>query len=154
MTDFEIRGADEFLRLSKALKAAGRGDLRKALTAGIKKAAKPLIGKSRDEARARLPQRGGLAAVVAKAPQRVQVRTGAKTAGVRIVVGGKGGAARGANAGVIRHPVFGNRGVWVSQKVRPGWFEDPMNDGAPIVRPEIERAMEDVAEQVVREAKH
>lgn len=150
--DFEIRGADEFYRLSKALKAAGRGDLRKALNAGIRKAAKPLIAKSKAEAKARLPKRGGLGAAIAKTPQRVQTRTG-KDPGVSIVVGGKGGAARGANAGTIRHPVFGNRDVWVSQRVRPGWFEEPMQKGAPEVRPEIERAINEVAERVVREAK-
>lgn len=150
--DFEIRGADEVLRLSKALKHAGRGDLRKALNAGIRKAAKPLIAKSKAEAKTRLPQRGGLAAAIARTPQRVQVRTG-KDPGVRIVVGGKGGAARGANAGTIRHPVFGNRDVWVSQKVRPGWFEEPMEGGAPEVRRHIEDALNDVAERVVKEAK-
>lgn len=154
MTDFEIRGADDFLRLSKALKHAGQKELRKQLTAGIKKAAKPLIADSRSEAKVRLPSSGGLAARVARAPQRVQVRTGAKTAGVRIVVSEPGGAARGANAGAIRHPVFGNRDVWVSQKVRPGWFDDPMNAGAPVVRGHIEDVMENVAEQIVRDAKH
>lgn len=150
--DFDVRGADEFLKLSKALKHAGRTELRRELTNGMKRAARPLIPKTRAEARRRLPKKGGLAAQVAKEPQRVQVRTGARTAGVRIVVGKKSGGARGANKGVVRHPVFGNREVWVDQDVPSGWFDDPIRESAPEIRRDLERAMESVAEQVVREA--
>lgn len=153
MADYEVRGADDFLRLSKALKAAGRTELRKELSNSMKRTARPLIAKTRQSALQRLPQRGGLAAQVAKEPQRVQVRTGARTAGVRIVVGKRNGGARGANQGRIRHPVFGNRRVWVSQSVPPGWFDDPIRDSAPAVRRDLERAIETVAEQVVREAR-
>lgn len=153
MADFEVRGADQFLRLSKALKHAGSVELRKELNASLKRVAKPLIAKTRQEALRRLPKAGGLAAQVAKEPQRVQVRTGARTAGVRIVVGKRKGGARGANKGVIRHPVFGNREVWVNQKVPSGWFDDPLKASAPEVRRGLERAIESVAEQVIREAR-
>lgn len=151
--DFEIRGADEFLRLSKALKHAGRTELRKDLTNGLKRAARPLTPKTRAEALRRLPQRGGLAAQVAKEPQRVQVRTGVETAGVRLVVGKKRGGAQAANRGVIRHPVFGNRDVWVSQSVPPGWFDETIKGEAPAIRRELEKVLEDIAERVVRETR-
>lgn len=151
--DFEIRGADQFLRLSKALKDAGRTEMRKELNAGLRKAAKPLIAKTRAEALRRLPQGGGLAGQVAKEPQRVQVRTGAKTAGVRVVVGNKGGGARAANKGVIRHPVFGNRGVWVNQSVPAGWFDEPIKAEVPAIRRELEQVLIGIADQVVREAR-
>lgn len=151
--DIEVHGAEQFLRLSKALKHAGRFELRKELTSAMKQAARPLIADSRAEARRRLPKRGGLAARVAKTPQRVQVRTGASTAGVRIVVGSKGAAARDTNKGTVRHPVFGNRKVWVTQRVRPGWFEDPMQAGAAVVRRQLSDAVERVADQVVKEVR-
>lgn len=150
--DFEVRGADDFLKLSKALKHAGRTEMRKGLHKGLRVAAKPLIPKARAEALRRLPKRGGLAQQVAKEPMRVQVRTG-NTPGVRIVVGKKRGGARAANRGVIRHPVFGNRDVFMDQKVRPGWFDDPLKASAPEVRRDLERAIDDVANQIVREAK-
>lgn len=153
MNDFEIRGADDFLRLSKALKEAGHGELRKELTAGMRQAAKPLIAQSRQEALRRLPKGGGLAKQASKVPQRVQVRTGVATAGVRIAVGTKGGVARAANRGLIRHPVFGNRDVWVDQHVPAGWFDDTMRAGAPVVRPELEAAIDRMAEKIVREVK-
>lgn len=150
--DFEIRGADEFLRLSKALKHAGRTDLRKELNAGMRRGAKPLVAKTRAEALKRLPRRGGLAAQVAKEPQRVQVRTG-RTPGVRLVVGRRNGGARSANRGQIRHPVFGNRDVWVNQSVPPGWFDEPIKKEAPAIRRELEKALHDVAESVVRDTR-
>lgn len=153
MADYEVRGAEDFIRLSKALKHAGRTEMRKELNAGLKRAAKPLIAKTRAEARQRLPQRGGLAERVAKAPQRVQVRTGARTAGVRIVVAGSAKGPRNANRGFIRHPVFGNREVWVEQKVPAGWFDDPLKASAPEVRNDLEKVLESIADQVVREAR-
>lgn len=150
MSDFEVRGADEFLKLSKALKQAGKTELRKQLNKGMKDAAKPLIPLTRQAARDRLPRRGGLAAQVARTPQRVQVRTGAATAGVRLVVGKTGSGARGADQGVIRHPTFGHRDRWVSQKVDAGWFTETILHNKHRVLPEVKKAMERVVAEVVR----
>jgi len=148
--DFRVEGAEQFLALSKALKAAGRKDLRNELNKAMRNGAKTLIPKARAEALARLPQRGGLARQVSKEPARVQTRTG-RDPGVRVVVGKRQGGARSANRGVIRHPVFGNRERWVDQKVPAGWFDDPMKDSAPEIRKALEQGIEDVAQRVVRE---
>lgn len=150
MADFEVKGAEHFLELSKALKRAGQTAMRKELHAGMRRAAKPLIAKTRAEARRRLPKGGGLADQVAKEPQRVQVRTGARSAGVRLAVSNKAGGARAANRGKIRHPVFGNRDVWVDQKVPAGWFDDPAEAEAPQIRRELDRAVRDIVAQIER----
>lgn len=149
MADFEIRGADEFRKLSKALKDAGRTELRKELHKGVRRAARPLIPLTRAAARRRLPKRGGLAEQVAREPQRIAARTGLQTAGVAVIVGKKRGAARSANEGVIRHPVHG-QDVWVEQRVPGGWFDDTIRAAAPAIRRSIERAMEDVADEIVK----
>ena len=148
MADFEVNGAEAFLLLSKALKNAGRTEMRKELHRGIQRAAKPLIPKARAEAKRRLPKRGGLADQVAREPMRVQVRTG-RDPGVRIVVGKKRGGARQANRGVIRHPVFG-QDVWVEQKVDPGWFDEPIAGEKPAIQRDIEKAMHEVVDQIAR----
>lgn len=150
--DFEVHGADQFLALSKALKHAGRTELRKELNKRMREGAKPLIPKARAEAMSRLPQSGGLAKQIAKEPARVQTRTG-RDPGVRVVVGKKRGGARSANRGTIRHPVFGNRDVWVDQRVKPGWFDEPMKASEAEIRKELEKAIEDVADKIVREAR-
>lgn len=149
MSDFEVRGADDFLRLSKALKHAGRTGLRKELNKQLGDAAKPLIPKTRAVALERLPKSGGLAAQVAKAPQRVQVRTG-KDPGVRIGVSKSNSGARGANKGSVRHSVFGDKTRYVDQQVPSGWFDDTLKDSARDVLPYLEQALENVAEQIVR----
>lgn len=151
MADFEVTGGDGFYRLSKALKEAGKTGLRKELHKSLQRTAKPLIPKTRAEALRRLPRRGGLAAQVAKEPQRIQVRTG-RDPGVRVVVGRKNGGARAANQGRIRHRVFG-QDVWVDQRVQPGWFDDPVRRHAPEVRHDLGRAVDDMAAQVIREAR-
>ena len=153
MTEFSVSGAEHFYALSKALKAAGRSDLRKELNAELRKVGRPLIAKTRAAALDKLPSRGGFAAQVAKEPQRVQVRTGQDTAGMRIVVGKRRGGAQAANRGTIRHPVFG-RSQFVDQQVEPGWFDQTLEKEAPpVAREAVEHALESIAEKVVREAK-
>jgi hypothetical protein len=158
VSDFEVRGADQFLRLSKALKDAGRTELRKELTKGMRVAAKPLVAKTRAAARTQLPQRGGLADQVAREPQRIQVRTG-RDPGVRVVVARRRGGARSTNVGVVRHPVFADgsktrsKWTWTNQNVRPGWFDDTLRAESPAIRRDLERALETVADNIVREAK-
>lgn len=151
MSDFQVTGANDFYRLSKALKAAGRTGLRKEMNKALREATKPLIVKTREAARKDLPHRGGLANSVAKAPQRVQVRTGARTAGVRIVASGP---VKGANAGKIRHPVFGDRSRFVEQTVPGGWFDETLSASAADVEPALIEAMNQIIDKVVGEAKH
>ena len=153
MASDSIRGAEEFLKLSKALKAAGHTELRKELNTKLRETGRPLIAKTRAAALGSLPRAGGFAAIVAAEPQRVQVRTGAATAGMRIVVGKRRGGARAANDGTIRHPVFG-RGRFVEQQVEPGWFDETLQREAPAVaKKALEEALESVAEKVVKEAR-
>lgn len=141
-----MRGAEQFLALSKRCKAVAP-ELRKELNKGVRKAVKPVTAATRAEARKILPRSGGLADRVARAPQRARIRTGS-SAGVSIVVGGKGAAARSTDEGTVRHPVFGNKSAWVVQSVTPGWFTEPAKAEAPAVRDEIKTVMDDVARKV------
>ena len=153
VADVTLTGVEGFTSLSKALKGAGSGAMRKELNKRLKAEAKPVIEESRAEARRTLPQRGGYALLVARAPQRVQVRTGAKTAGVRVVVARDKSSARRANRGVIRHPVFGNREVWVDQPLgTSGWFDTPAEAALPRMREAAEKAMQSIVDDIVRGA--
>ncbi len=145
-----VRGAEKFEKVSRALKDAGRGDLRKALNAEMRKGARPLIPQARDSALSTLPTKGGLARQVSKEPMRVSVQTGATTAGVAIVVGRRRGGARSANQGRVRHPVFGNRDRWVTQVVQPGWFDKSLRRKAPDVRRNLDSAVNDFVKRLER----
>lgn len=174
MSDFEVRGAEDFYRLSKALKHAGRTELRKELHKGLRDGAKPLIPKTRQAALARLPQRGGLARRMAKAPQRVVVKTG-KDPRIQLAMPGK---QPGYNEGLIRRPVFarkvreqsvnskrkdgtvakyrdrgGREARWVTQRIDGEWFDGTIVRNARSVLPALEQALNHVADKVVSEAK-
>jgi len=144
-----VRGAEDFLALSKHLKAAGRTDLRKELNKAMRDAAKPLIPKVRDAARKNLPKAGGLNERIARKPFRVQTRTGATTAGVRIV-GTK--VDPRINEGRIYHPVFGRK-PGVVQRVRKaeGYFDKTLSKAGPDVRDDLTKALSDFTKRVLRE---
>jgi hypothetical protein len=146
--DFAVRvvGAEELARVSKALRQAGAKDMRNELTRAMRAAAKPLIAEARQHARETLPKRGGLNKRVARSSIRAKIRTGGQSVGVRIVA--KGLDARVDTAGRVRHPVFGNRKVWVQQQVKPGWFDVPMKSGAPEVRRELLKAIDNITRKL------
>lgn len=146
-----MNGADEFLALSKMLKAAGQADLRRELHKVVPAAARPLIPKVRQAARQSLPKRGGLNERIAKKPLRAQARTGVKTAGVRIV-GTK--VDPRINQGRVFHPVFGRKpGVTQQVPAAEGYFTDTLKESAPQVRAAVQKALEDFTDRMVREAK-
>ena len=68
--------------------------------------------------------------------------------GVR--AGGKARKLRDLDAGLLTHPVYGNREVWKTQHVEHGWFTGPAEAAGPRVRAGIERALEDVAAKAVK----
>jgi hypothetical protein len=143
------RGARDFLAVSKALKAAGEGDLRKEFHKAVRDAAKPLLPKVRESARSSAPKHGGLNERLAKKPYRVQTRTGNQTAGVRIV--GTKVDPRINSLGRIQHPVFGSkkRVVQYDPKVK-GYFDQPLQDSGPAVSREVVAAMDGFVRKIVR----
>ncbi len=144
MIDVEVRGgAEEFLAASKRLKAAGNLGLRRELHTAVRRAARPLIAQTRVAALAQLPQRGGLNRRFARNPQRVQVRTGATTAGVGITMPRAKAGGKAITEGRIRHPVFGRRDdPWVEQQVSGTWWDETLEAGAPVIRREISAAVQ------------
>lgn len=142
-----VQGAEDFLRLSKALKAAGQSGLRKELNKAMRDAAKPLLPKVRAAAASTLPHRGGLAQRISKKPFRVQTRTGAQTAGVRIV-GTK--VDPRIDQGRVYHPVFGRK-PGVVQSVTPGYFSKTLEESGPEVRNDLTQALEDFAGRLIKE---
>jgi hypothetical protein len=154
-----VQGAEDFLALSKALKAAGKAGLRKELHKAVAAAAKPLLPKVKEAARTSLPRAGGLNQRIARKPIRVQARTGEKTAGVRIV-GSK--VDPRINQGRVGHPIFGRKGKpknggknWAVQNVpgAVGYFDKTIEEGAPGVQGSVAQVLEDFAARIIAEAR-
>lgn len=144
-----VRGADDFLAVSKRLKQLGETGLRKELHRAMGQAAKPLIPKVKEAARRDLPKAGGLNERIARKPYRAQTRTGAKTAGVRIV-GTK--VDPRINQGRIAHPVFGRPSSTVVQQVPEarGYFDETLAKEGPAVRDELLAVIRDYTIRTLR----
>lgn len=124
--------------------------LRAQLLAGIRIAAKPLVEEARQAARDKLPKHGGLNESVASSQIRVATCLTGPRVGVRITNRSHGG--RGANKGVISHPVFGNQKVWVKQSDPGGvgWFDQTLAAGHTEVTAHVVSALEIVAAEAMR----
>jgi len=49
-----------------------------------------------------------------------------------------------------RHPVFGNRHVWVEQETGGNWFRETIATGQPMIQRRMEEIFEDAAETIGR----
>src|ERR1044072_1036312 len=96
------------------------------------------------------PLRSAVAAAV-----RTEARLSGRQAGVSAIAK-KTGMPRGfrnapkrLNArGGWRHPVRGNPNVWVSQKGKPGWFDDTMRRADPAAERAAKKAMDDMGKSI------
>lgn len=150
--EVSIKASAEFERLARRLREAGAKDLQDELQGALEKGANKIAEAQKKTVKS-LPTHGrrhtGLRTRIA-AEVRTQVQTSAY-GGVRIVVGKTsdlGNLPVYLNTGSWRHPVFGNREKWVTQKVIPGWFYLPAHEHSAWVREELEKAMEKVADKI------
>lgn len=146
--DITFTGADRLESVARDLKQAGATQIRKDLLKGIQRATKPMQRAAKEAARQKLPQRGGLNVFVASSKFSTSTRTAGKNPGVAIKVKKSGHDIRAIDRGRLRHPVFGNKNVWVDQQITPGVFTETFEDGAPSVRKELLDVLEDVAKKI------
>lgn len=148
MLDPKIEAPDKLDLVARILRGLGDKELSRELYRGLNRATTKLRADAKAEAGRRLPQRGGLAARVAAARLSTR-RRGGRNPGVRIQASGMDQLAR-MDEGQVKHPVYGNRNVWVTQQISDGWFSEPMEAGKGEAAAAIEEALDDVAIQVAR----
>ena len=62
---------------------------------------------------------------------------------------GKSIDLQAADRGILRHPLFGNRRFWYTQRIPPGWFTRPEEEHANATAPaELEKAVDKVADLI------
>lgn len=121
------------------------------MTAAMRVAAKPLVTAVKAAAEQKLPHRGGLNTRVAKARVTVSVRTGARTAGVRLYT--RDTDTRATDHGYVRHPTFGRRtgpNDWHDQSIpqAEGWWSQTLADESPGATPELMAVMRRVGDEI------
>jgi hypothetical protein len=148
--------AAAFKAAAQALNAAGDKDLRNEVYAAFRKATKPLGESIIREGSAEMPRGGGLAARVAAAKMGQSNSTTGRNPGVALSFRTKPGTTgqsynlRALDAGIARHPTFGNRAVWRVTSIRAGAFTRPFEAGKEPVAQQVLLALEKVAQQIAR----
>jgi hypothetical protein len=141
--------ADELEALAFRLRRAGDGELVREVARAMRDAVDPVKDDIRAGLDPHLPRRYA-EELDTDLRLGTNVRTAGGDPGVSITgttVSGRDRALRKIDAGILRHPVYGNREVWRDQElpsVEPGWFTGPAEAADPRVRAGIERALEDV----------
>jgi hypothetical protein len=143
---YRVTGVRGFTALARRLRQMDNPELKKRFYSGINRAAKPLIPAVRRSAATRLPKRGGLAKKIAGSSITTKRRMTGNAAGVRIV-GMNGYDIGSINRGRVRHLVYGKT-PWVNQSVKPLFWDEPMEQGAPAAKQALERVMRDVVKEI------
>lgn len=148
MSNIDVDPPDKMDLVARTLRQMGDKELAREIYKALNRATSKMKADAKAEAGRRLPQRGGLARRVAGAKLSTR-RKGGRNPGVAIVAKGMDQLAR-MDEGQVKHPVYGNRDVWVTQDITGGWFSEPMEAGKPEAARQIEEAMDDLAVEIAR----
>jgi hypothetical protein len=151
-------GAQMFQIIARHLRDAGETGLRRELNGAIRDAAAPIadVISSSSHLREYMPNRY---AEVLKTDLRVTVsaRAGGTSPGVTILVRapttGRGGRkVRQREAGVITHPLFGDKEHWYAQTggMVPRFGADPVDRGGPQARDKVLEAMRHTVDEITK----
>ena len=123
--------------------------VRKECETGLRRAARPMQRTFRAGALGYLPLRGGLAEWVAAGMRfRTSVSLQPDRLRLRISATLPGHDLPALNRGRDRHPTFGHRDRWVTQAVRPNFYDDAGTVGAQEVQPELVAAIDRAADRL------
>jgi hypothetical protein len=152
VSDIELRGADDVAALVRRIRThADAKAIRKDLYSGLSRATKEVREDMKASIPPSLPSRGGLAAQIHRDAGTFRTSAkGGRWAGVSIFAKSKGHDLRRLNQGRLRHPVFGNRSVWVQQTagVIPGFLDEPFEKSKPEVARGIQQVLDEIARKV------
>jgi hypothetical protein len=155
---FELRTSRDLTRITRELRRMDDKELLKRFRSELRTAAKPLVPAVRASIRAIPSKRPytaqGLRGRLSKATT-LQVKTAGKQASVVIRVDGRKMPPRAKAVQSYlegkkprwRHPVYGNRDVWVQQPPKP-YFYKVMRTAGPLTRRAVNRVMDGVTRDI------
>jgi len=138
---------EKLRRISHHLKETGDKSLRREVIRELNRATKEPKAAVMESLPAYLPDR--YAGVLAGT---LRLTTSRRASGVRVTAKAKGNPrpryVGRIDRGILRHPLFGSRDRWFNQKVRPGFFTDPMKRSAPQMKKAIVEALDRIARKI------
>ncbi|KOG73555.1 hypothetical protein ADK77_08490 [Streptomyces antibioticus] len=156
-----IEGLDALVR---AIRAEEDGKaLRKELARNMREALKPAAAEAKSQimsmSSAGLPTAPALRSSIAR-KIRPEVKLGGRWSGARVkafktknVRGFPNAPKRTNRAGGWRHPVWGNREVWIQQHGKVDWFDRSFQGREGVYKAAAEAAMENMARRIVARAR-
>ena len=148
---------NDLRKITKKLRKSGDARvIRKRLLAGLKDGVQPAVAKSKAAALALPAKPGGKSTGLRKKLAKVigpQVRTSGRDPGVRVRIsrsrmGEQAALAKVTNIGRWRHPVHGDRKVWVTQTSKAHWFDDANRYSGPPVRRALGKVLTDIEREL------
>ena len=145
--------ASELEAAAVRLRRAGQDDLARELAAGMRRGVAPVPDKILAGLAPHLPNPYA-ATLDADLDIKTIARSGSANTDAVVSVyattRGKARKLKRLDAGLISHPLFGDREHWYTQEAPghgmvPGWFTGPCEAEEPRVRDELERALRDVS---------
>lgn len=159
--DWELRRSRDLSRLSRELRRMDNREVTKRMRKELRKSARPLVPIVRSSIR-RIPSKtpyriGGLRSDLSKAT-RLEVKTTGRNARVSIRVDGRkmpnhSKAVQAYMEGVKprwRHPVFGNREVWVQQPAQPYFYKVVAPAAGPRSRVAVNYVLDGIIRDITR----
>ncbi|MER6956007.1 hypothetical protein [Streptomyces sp. NPDC000618] len=149
--------------LTRAIRAEEDGkQLRKELAANMRDALRPGAAEAKSSimsaSSAGLPTAPALRSSIAR-KIRPEVKLGGRWSGARVkafktknVRGFPNAPKRMNRAGGWRHPVYGNREIWVQQHGKVDWFDRSFEGREGVYKAAVEAAMENMAERLAARA--
>jgi hypothetical protein len=160
-----VDGSAQLRHVAAAIKAAGDKTMGREMSAGLRRAVKPLQEAIRDSADETLPKAGGYAAEFTRSMRfRTATRAGGRTAAVRLTTFSDGTKERRdirrLEAGQLRHPVYGrsrplrNRqrvpNPWAVTTIEAGFFQRGTDKAAAVVEKEMLTVLDGLAARIAK----
>lgn len=152
-----LQDSGDLRRISRELRRMDNPEIKKRFRKELRAAARPLVPKVRAAIRNIPSSRGyspdGLRGALAKATK-LEVKTAGRSAGVAIRVDGRKMPSHMKSLPSMvegkkrwRHPVFGNRNVWVNQPKHP-YFYDALRVAGPASRRAVSRVLDGITRDI------
>lgn len=151
--EVRITGGAQLDKVVYGLRRVGDQGLGRIMAKQLRQATEPL----RREIRAEVPKAmpSGYAPVLSKSLRfRQTIQSTRTTSRVVFRVHGAGQRERRdvptLNRGRLRHPLYGDRGYWVDQRVRRGFVDRPIDRLGPEIRRQMNAVVDWVADEIAR----
>lgn len=149
MIEVTVTGQAEMRRVADRMRRAER-DLDKDLTAGIRRAVRPLGGEIKRAVPVYMPS--GYAPVLAGSLQTTTSVRRVRNAGVSVKVYALGKVVHrevaALDRGTLSHPLWGNRSRWYRQRIKAGFASDQFQKMRDPILQEMERVVASHVERI------